>query len=113
MRISDWSSAVCSSALGGNGDLEPCRRAAPPPRAAHRPKHRIVACLRRIEPRHELRRDRERSRVACPEIEPDTAEAAVEPPQRMAEPEVVLRTDERRVGQECVSTWRYRWEPNQ
>src|SRR3546814_8864530 len=79
MRISDWSSAVCSSALGGNGDLEPCRRAAPPPRAAHRPKHRIVACLRRIEPRHELRRDRERSRVACPEIEPDNAQAAVEP----------------------------------
>src|SRR3546814_7258737 len=78
MRISDWSSDVCSS------DLEPSR----PPVWAAGP----VGCTR---PRGDdmmvlLQSDGNRSRHGGHR-----------------------RTDERRVGKECVSTCRSRWSPSQ
>src|SRR3546814_9793674 len=72
MRISDWSSDVCSSDL--------------PPRAPARdPDRDGQAPLRpgRLEPLARLH----------PQLRLD------------------LRSEERRVGEECVSTCRYRWSP--
>src|SRR3546814_17294967 len=92
MRISDWSSDVCSSDLGepadGGADL---RIAARPAEARARLLSevlvRVVAVITILlchapegGPRH----------CRCPET---------------------LRSEERRVGKECVSTRRYRWSP--
>src|SRR3546814_1806009 len=64
MRISDWSSDVCSSDLRATADLS-----APP----------VAACRRLCAHRGPARRDG--------------------------------RSEERRVGKECVSTCRSRWSP--
>src|SRR3546814_2747255 len=72
MRISDWSSDVCSSDLREMGGL-PHRLAA----AAGQPRQ-AAARLRRI---------------------------------RRSEPHGADRSEERRVGKECVSTCRSRWSP--
>src|SRR3546814_4161062 len=79
VRISDWSSDVCSSDLYGRG---------PPPHgfaagriwmAAFHPTADLIDA--RLFPR--------RPRPACP----------------------IFRSEERRVGKECVSTCRSRWSP--
>src|SRR3546814_2822014 len=80
MRISDWSSDVCSSDL---------RAAALAAGGAERVERRVIA-LRDIAA---LRRvDRRRGH------------------QRAGE-EIDQRSEERRVGKECVSTCRSRWSP--
>src|SRR3546814_11973574 len=80
MRISDWSSDVCSSDLDRNGRRAASRAAA----AHHQPGQRERLCARS---RHS-----------------DRPTAARCHRQR--------RSDERRVGKECVSTCRYRWTTN-
>src|SRR3546814_21009228 len=72
MRISDWSSDVCSSDLGGAGDQ---------PRGV-----REGAAGIRVAP---------------------TSQRRPAPLPRAAHP----RSEERRVGKECVSTCRSRWSP--
>src|SRR3546814_17447794 len=79
MRISDWSSDVCSS------DLPPPRRS-----AAGR-RHR--------------RRDRARP-LDRPDALCRAARSGQGVPDRVAD-----RSEERRVGKECVSTCRFRWSP--
>src|SRR3546814_15015144 len=102
MRISDWSSDVCSSDLGAE-------RAGPARRGrAHRSQ----------SPRHYGRAVR-RSRGGEPEL-------LAEPPLRPREPErqpravaagglllqdLHVSSEERRVGKECVSKCRSRWSP--
>src|SRR3546814_12913808 len=85
MRISDWSSDVCSSDLRGS----PARAAAP---ASLRPAighaHEIVDHA--IGQPLETQRRRRRQQTAL-------------------RPEVQGRSEERRVGKECVSTCRSRW----
>src|SRR3546814_3765376 len=83
MRISDWSSDVCSSDL----HVDPDRRA----ERARGPENR------RPRDRHEVRRadPRRRARRLCRQHRPDGA----------------VRSEERRVGKECVSTCRSRWSP--
>src|SRR3546814_6702224 len=77
MRISDWSSDVCSSDL-------PARRAAPVPvGAAPPPGHAVAVHRRNARRRRRLSRDRGQGR----------------------------RSEERRVGKECVSKCRSRWSP--
>src|SRR3546814_7228353 len=71
MRISDWSSDVCSSDLLEQG--QPMIHARLPPPVADR----------RIE------------RIA----------------RRLPAEQVAIRSEERRVGKECVSTCIYRWSP--
>src|SRR3546814_12149669 len=112
MRISDWSSDVCSSDLDAS-------------RAVLRGEHTIM--LRKELPR---RKQRERSRAAgstaTPAIELSPAalplfDALRELRTRLAREQRVppyglfhdthLRSEERRVGTECDSTWRYRWSP--
>src|SRR3546814_3963674 len=96
MRISDWSSDVCSSDL----------LRAPRPDGADDPEDRLDE-LGEDEDHHDgdhLVRD-ERA-----EADPD------EPPQRHREQRAEaqgpgLRSEERRVGKECVSTCRSRWSP--
>src|SRR3546814_1989228 len=85
MRISDWSSDVCSSDLQVVAD----RREA---EAQVIRRHRIARCL--DDRRH-------RARLGRPEA---LAKLALD----IAEPE---RSEERRVGKECVSTCRSRWSP--
>src|SRR3546814_3377645 len=80
MRISDWSSDVCSSDLGPVQ-----RRVLRLGRADRQPQQRW----------HAVRRDK---------IEQDAVEQIEAP----AEPR---RSEERRVGKECVSTCRSRWSP--
>src|SRR3546814_5620049 len=71
MRISDWSSDVCSSDLLPGVQRRPGRGDNP-----------VLRSLRRIDVRHD-------------QIQPRAG-----------------RSEERRVGKECVSTCRFRWSPN-
>src|SRR3546814_3070172 len=79
MRISDWSSDVCSSDLGTDAALDP---ADPPPGP-----HPCPVDRRSAQAGHAARR---RADGGC---------------LRRA------RSEERRVGKECVSTGRSRWSP--
>src|SRR3546814_10939404 len=76
MRISDWSSDVCSSDLHVVG--RPCEPLGPKGAAA--PKRRSI-------------------------------EASAAPTQDQGSAAPVGRSEERRVGKECVSTCRFRWSP--
>src|SRR3546814_4960272 len=78
MRISDWSSDVCSS------DLAPAPKPAPP-RASE-----SDSLMSRQERQAQLLREAEESRMSALEEN---------------------RSEERRVGKECVSTCRSRWSP--
>src|SRR3546814_5582117 len=95
MRISDWSSDVCSSDLW----------------------RRVLIDARPAPARNNRRLPSDRSRPAC-----GTATGiAVAPGQKAADGLLVgcgrgrpkihfkKRSEERRVGKECVSTWRSRW----
>src|SRR3546814_4701546 len=87
MRISDWSSDVCSSDLGeiivGTG-IEPRYLVRPAiARGEHQHGHRALLLAPAVEHRQPV----------------DLGQAEVE------------RSEERRVGKECVSTCRSRWSP--
>src|SRR3546814_14830584 len=115
MRISDWSSDVCSS------DLEslPALREAADDAAIVRVFVDAVAIAAeqradlieefsaaRPDPRDILEKDdRNRAVFVGLEREPDSAQG--EPVERLA----FVRSEERRVGKECVSTCRSRWSP--
>src|SRR3546814_1784242 len=86
MRISDWSSDVCSSDLDPV-EVLPAAQAAWLPRSAAAP--RPEADFRRLD--------------AAPFA------ALAMPP--MPAPTLAERSEERRVGKECVSTCRSRWSP--
>src|SRR3546814_1867420 len=103
MRISDWSSDVCSSDLGGAPSaarlrqLRLRRRADPHLRGDQRPERRLAPYgggAGRL-----LRRRRA----------PRARRAGQLPAARLAE--VQPRSEERRVGKEGVSTCRSRWSP--
>src|SRR3546814_5668054 len=88
MRISDWSSDVCSSDLADSGSAG---------------DRRTLAAAQAIRVRSS------RSLAGAPKghgchSEPNRLERTV--PAR-----VVQRSEERRVGKECVSTCRSRWSP--
>src|SRR3546814_12944984 len=97
MRISDWSSDVCSSDLEGveegvdevdDDEEEGGRREQREDDGPEAPRRPRAVDRRRLD---------ERSR--------DRLQAGEE------EQEVVARSEERRVGKECVSTCRSRWSP--
>src|SRR3546814_1772779 len=83
MRISDWSSDVCSSDLG---------LAASAGRIADGPAHRIA------------RRNRRDGFARLQGNIGDTFRRSIKPVES-------TRSEERRVGKECVSTCRSRWSP--
>src|SRR3546814_1524018 len=84
MRISDWSSDVCSSDLGWAAQKRASRRAPGPSLARHRSCGKSLVLVAQIE-------------AHC--------RGAAEAPHRS------VRSEERRVGKECVSTCRSRWSP--
>src|SRR3546814_2368568 len=84
MRISDWSSDVCSS------DLQPVERQHGGEQSRH-PDH--------------ARRDAGEDLWLGPDAERKQADRQHE------EQQSIERSEERRVGKECVSTCRSRWSP--
>src|SRR3546814_19357772 len=102
MRISDWSSDVCSSDLrrinqnlreladGTVARREAARKAAKAARKeqAKKDKQRIKAIDKKLV---ELRKERDGLQEYLDEL--------------------LVRSEERRVGKECVSTCRSRWSP--
>src|SRR3546814_12704504 len=96
MRISDWSSDVCSSDL----DFPPLHQ---DPAINRGPEHQMCQAQQAdiailvIEPVHQHR----------------SAEKGTQNGQRgpANPPSPALRSEERRGGKECVSTCRYRWSP--
>src|SRR3546814_15401848 len=95
MRISDWSSDVCSSDLTTRLEDEGWRY------------DRWHDCWR--APGEEIRKpswslpeaDLRRREAALAAIVPSSAECRLK----------IMRSEERRVGKECVSTCRSRWSP--
>src|SRR3546814_18339195 len=99
MRISDWSSDVCSSDLPApatvGGRL--------PRRALY---GRDLQQPARARPYLELCRQQLSARQRLSALRPPLLERRYDQPARE-----VARSEERRVGKECVSTCRYRWSP--
>src|SRR3546814_15900983 len=109
MRISDWSSDVCSSDLSRSPPLlweHPCRRPQQWRRTIPGLVRSFCASLIRAVRRnmgpafHPSRSSGGNWHLAV--VSPLAQEAAL--PRRN-------RSEERRVGKECVSTCRYRWSP--
>src|SRR3546814_8200726 len=84
MSISDWSSDVCSSDLLEAQPLDRIAAAAP---------HHAFDLARRAHRQHDARRD------ARARGDDDAGQRGLD------------RSEERRVGKECVSTCRSRWSP--
>src|SRR3546814_11369339 len=98
MRISDWSSDVCSSDLTSIDLKEQVERL---PEVAHMPVSLLFAQLAETNERIERFTD-----------EIAEIHAQSETSQRLATiPGVEMRSEERRVGKECVRTCRSRWSP--
>src|SRR3546814_2192787 len=94
MRISDWSSDVCSSDLHGKGHALIF---------LHMAQRRHEVAVRRLV----VDQDREGLRLVAPGLQP------VEAVLRDEVGRIALdRSEERRVGKECVSTCRSRWSPD-
>src|SRR3546814_12275927 len=98
MRISDWSSDVCSSDLSDAGKVQDLQ---------------WHSCRRLREQGHAGNDGRaQASRCRCDPSVPDPASArsaGADGSEGKAEGLIDGRTEERRVGNECVSTWRSRW----
>src|SRR3546814_5205500 len=92
VRISDWSSDVCSSDLPGARPLIQAERRTTRTRRC-RCRDRSAGEGRLQRARHDLEQLVEQRAVA---FDPHL---------------VAARSEERRVGKECVSTCRYRWSP--
>src|SRR3546814_18274774 len=103
MRISDWSSDVCSSDLSVSADFAA---------AINRAAGNDAICSQLID----ARRAFVKSAGKAAEDAALEAFLAAKDPQPAASPLISLdalysRSEERRVGKECVSTCRYRWSP--
>src|SRR3546814_14411262 len=99
MRISDWSSDVCSSDL-----------------ATGRISHGRVATMQStFEQTGRVRHfQRHRHAVHTMHVECNTVGMEMDvqqPGHQKAAVEIDHRSEERRVGKECVRTCRYRWSP--
>src|SRR3546814_1530391 len=99
MRISDWSSDVCSS------DLDLDRQLIHGDDAARFIRLAVDDCLRAIDQREEGTRDGRRGRRQV------GVEQPVEREDHIVSRHLAMRSEERRVGKECVSTCRSRWAP--
>src|SRR3546814_12385305 len=105
MRISDWSSDVCSSDLGGNAQLGQAVPAlveglAHATLAAHAAQegHAVELPLQVVVP------------LVVNALQAAGVAVALLTHQRAAV-RAAVRSEERRVGKECVSTCRSRWSP--
>src|SRR3546814_11825943 len=107
MRISDWSSDVCSSDLVAVGELgaqaDTRQKLADAPPALLPGTHAMHA--QRLLHQRADRHARVQRREGVLEDELQVAAQAAHLPLRQG------RSEERRVGKECVSTCRSRWSP--
>src|SRR3546814_11387667 len=104
MRISDWSSDVCSSDL--EDLLGKLLAAVVSVHDLHRPV-RVEVHAAVLDPVHEVAR-----LGGVPETDEGVqGEGRVADPGVAVVPVALARSEERRVGKECVSTCRYRWSP--
>src|SRR3546814_10099574 len=94
MRISDWSSDVCSSDLNGIG-IKSWR--ASPGIFEDRSSYPKTECGRQGKARQEC--------LALPNADKYTLRYGAHDRKRG------IRSEERRVGKECVRTWRSGWSP--
>src|SRR3546814_11842908 len=101
MRISDWSSDVCSSDL----HIEPLVRDFPA--AAPLLECGGFGCFRRIGEFEGLFVGHQFTHPTCRSSE--TATASLRAQRKRSWPQATNRSEERRVGKECVSTCRSRW----
>src|SRR3546814_17459747 len=104
MRISDWSSDVCSSdlrfvqahpAIGGGREVVAIEQV-----RAHPPVRKQPAVLKDIADAPRLWRQVDAAAEQRPVADADMAAVGAQ-----------QRSEERRVGKECVSTCRSRWSP--
>src|SRR3546814_16637174 len=107
MRISDWSSDVCSSDLLAARRGPECR----PPTGGFRLQHLRREQIERAEANPRARQcaaplDRKGGDQIVHFAPLDNARAVDQPHRQPAN-----RSEERRVGKECVSTCRSRWSP--
>src|SRR3546814_16125288 len=104
MRISDWSSDVCSSDLGAGLRSK----------LAGRWRILLMHLLHRRFA--EMEKGRKPSLPALFSLIADARRYALQDwvslPGTVAVTEGPLRSEERRAGKECVSTWRFRGGPN-
>src|SRR3546814_18800838 len=102
MRISDWSSDVCSSDLRTVPPV-PAPPSPPPPESFPSPK--LLSLPRPPAPPLPLLESETLSPPSRPSatVPPSFAAISIVPP--------CPRSDERRVGQVCVSACRFRWSP--
>src|SRR3546814_13680160 len=99
MRISDWSSDVCSSDLWSTDHLD--TRALPPlPSECRRSRHHMGDKAKRGRPP-----------VATPPIHSNHSIGILDRREMAARCHPLVRSEERRVGKECVSTCRSGWSP--
>src|SRR3546814_20841583 len=102
MRISDWSSDVCSSDLG---------------EAAHqqaRPVRRLQSRMRDADAAREYAVDAEAEQISAQHIvigHQSRKAAGNDQHGNAVIADGAQRSEERRVGKECVSTCRSRWSP--
>src|SRR3546814_18798527 len=108
MRISDWSSDVCSSDLRAfRGPVpQPVGRRQRRPGSSGRPHRRRLA--QRATGRHA---DRQTSKAITLCLSKDSGRQIVRRRSTTTKGEDNERSEERRVGKECVSTSRSRWSP--
>src|SRR3546814_2923056 len=99
MRISDWSSDVCSSDLGFSSDVE--QEFAP--KGLSEDTVRFISA-KKGEPEWMLEWRLKGYRAWLEMEEVDWAKLTI--------PEIDYRSEARRVGKECVSTCRSRWSPD-
>src|SRR3546814_1570755 len=92
MRISDWSSDVCSSDLGDNLATKPARNLFPKNSRGFLVVLQCIEIYRKIE---------------IPGMSGILREVAY----KIFTPRMSGGSEERRVGKECVSTCRSRWSP--
>src|SRR3546814_13960757 len=109
MRISDWSSDVCSSDLGDEHDA----RLAGGSRVTLRRMHGGLLMADQNVPDALLLEQRVIDRQHCAaRIAEDHLDAQVlQRPDQYLRSAHFTRSEERRVGKECVSTCRSRWSP--
>src|SRR3546814_15123552 len=99
MRISDWSSDVCSSDLN---------ILAPAAEAEHRPAHRFDRDVARQDQQIRPGKIAPVFLLDRPQQAPRLIQIGVVRP-RIERREALIRSEERRVGKEWVSTCRSRW----
>src|SRR3546814_7200177 len=117
MRISDWSSDVCSSDQGTNArDGDSSRRSRFRPKTANRergPSRGPKQDCKRPTGHRPSTRKRQQRVVARNSSGTDAGlarEARNQPPHERTS-ERLARSEESRVGKECISTCRSRWSP--